>query len=220
MGWVDGDESSCPIKASNIVQLQRAVIGSLERNCYMQIESCVARYGICDRTTLEREMVAVCLKYETLRAVKDIIALSQWSTMKLVRDGENGSHSLIDLAPHILRDICAGVCTWVCLRGQELHHRGLLIASGEMRAESEEEHLELLRAVHYTEAATTLRNAVATATSHKDTEQMVAHLNKEVDSLKRFVNDHQSSLQENPVSPGQHSLVPKQDELEANLGRF
>jgi len=53
------------------------MVDYLELNCYMQIESCVMKHGIQEQASLREELLASHLEYETLRAVKDTIALSQ-----------------------------------------------------------------------------------------------------------------------------------------------
>lgn len=200
LGSIDGDKSSCPDKASTITQLQRAVVGYLELHCYMQIESCVMKHGIQERASLRGELLASHLEYETLRAVKDTIALSQWATTTQIQGQQPGSYSLIDLAPQITRDICAGVCMWMCLRGQVLQHRGLPhilssnITSNSKRGGEDGERVRNQHMANYAEAAITLRDVVASAKSHKDTERVVAGLNRHVNSLKEVIHAHQSCI--------------------------
>lgn len=68
------------------------------------------KHGIQEQASLRGELLASHLEYETLRAVKDTIALSQWATTTQIQGQQPGSYSLIDRAPQIMRDICAGVC--------------------------------------------------------------------------------------------------------------
>ena len=192
-GSLDGNGSSSSIRPGNVAQLQRTVVGFLELNCIMQIEDCVRTVGIQRQDSLEGEQLASLVESETLSAVKDTISLSRWAMTTRIPGQGPGSRSLIDFAPHISRDICAGVCTWLCLRGQALLRGHLpdpftyFAADGHPRSESDTQGIQAQRIVSYLEAIAALRDAVASATSHKDTGEVLARLDEHADPLKRAV---------------------------------
>jgi hypothetical protein len=174
-------------------QLRRAVLWVLEINCSLQIECCVSDYGIQDGRSLEAEVTAIRVEYESVRALNDMIDICRWMKQHEIRDRENKRHSLIDLAP-VLRNICAGMCFWSCQRGigfcrcglpsllQQSHLRGHTSGGGDKKR-----HINT-----YAESAQLLRDAVATATSHKDTAQVLERLDKQRDLLKAELSDIQT----------------------------
>lgn len=100
---------------------------------------------------------------------------------------------------------------WMCLRGQVLQHRGLPnilssnITSNSKRGGEDGERVRNQHMANYAEAAITLRDAVASAKSHKDTERVVAGLNRHVNSLKEVIHAHQSCIPH--ALHGQSSLI-------------
>ncbi|KAL6871215.1 hypothetical protein J3F83DRAFT_734622 [Trichoderma novae-zelandiae] len=159
----------------------------LEINCYMQIEDCVSQYGVQRGAPFEREMTALGVESEALRAVHDGMEIAQWmrqysatSTRGIVAR----NHSLVDLAPSIARDICAGLCFWICERGKKVLRHGspsTTIARSQNRQKEAEPGKQ--DANEHREAARQFRSAVATATSHRDTEQVLERLDKQIASF-------------------------------------
>ena len=180
-------------ETSQTILLHRTVLLFLEANLYMQIEDCVDRYGISLESTFEAEMVAHRVEYETLRVAHRVVEVSEWSRKYSVQGPDNTQHSLVDMAPSILRNICAGVCFWTCTHGKELLQARpgsmtrfkLLPSSGS--AESGETDVQD-RVRKYIEIAGTLRDVVATATSHKDTYKVLDRLDTQLHSLNETVN--------------------------------
>ncbi|KAL8829653.1 MAG: hypothetical protein Q9170_006071, partial [Blastenia crenularia] len=166
---VDIDVSSSSAPSSKRTRLQHAVLGFLELNCYMQIESNVTQNGV-KHDTLEGEILVLRVGYETLRAINRIAGTFQWEAVVQSQDQGTGWHSLVDLAPQIIRNICAGVCIWMCHRGQTVQH-----------AQNEEGNAEM---ANYAKIANKMRDAVASATSHKDTEAFVARLDEQIGLFK------------------------------------
>lgn len=171
------------------LQLRRAALWALELNCLLQIECCVSDYGIQDSRSLEAEMTATRVEYESVRALNDMTDICRWMKQHQVRDQDDKRHSLIDLAPFV-RNTCAGMCFWSCQRGIELCRRGtpnLLQFPNSWGPTStrgdginnKKRHID-----SYVETTQLLRDAVATATSHKDTAQVLERLDKQRALLK------------------------------------
>jgi len=190
--FVSGDEAPPDPSTTDslVIQLHRAVVWLLEINCYMQVENLVSEYGFQDAGTLRSEMVSHRVEYESLRAVDQAAELASWlGEYRTRRDGpDTTTHSLVDLAPSILRDICKGLCVWTCMRSKRL-----------LCAESSEEPrvrysagrkqttasalMKDPMATSYRKVARALRDAVATAVSHADTKEIVECLNGQISSL-------------------------------------
>lgn len=97
--------------------LQRLVLWTLETNCYLQIESCVDEFGLAS-SGLDTEIAALQIEKESLQAANDALKTVDWM------EGQPGESGLfikgrhpVDLSP-IVRQILAGVCTWLTIRGQ------------------------------------------------------------------------------------------------------
>ncbi len=167
-----------------VLQLHRAVVWLLEINCYMQIENSVSEHGIQGSDTLRSEMVPHRVEYESMRAVDEVAEMAEWLG-KLRECGEEGQeYSLVDLAPSIVRDICKGLCVWTCFRGKKLLREGELgggRGSTTTRVVGD-------RVAGYRRVAGLLRDAVATAVSHVDTEQIVGYLDGQILSLNEVVD--------------------------------
>jgi Fungal specific transcription factor domain len=179
-------------------QLHRAVLWALEINCLLQIECCVSQYGIHDSRSLEAEATAIRVEYESVRALKDMIAICRWMKQHEIRDQDEKRHSLIDLAPSALRNICAGMCFWSCQRGIEFCRRAppILLHFSSTRdrtsrrcagIDNKKRHINT-----YIETAQLLRDAVATATSHHDTAHVLERLDKQRALLKTELGDIQA----------------------------
>ena len=168
-------------------QLRRAVLWALEINCFLEVHSCVAAYGLQDGRGMEAEMAATRVEYESVRAMQDMFEICHWMNDNEIVDQDNRRHSLIDLAPFVLRNACAGLCFWSCQRGIEMCRRGpsSLLKSSHRRGHSsgsrdstekkgKEPHIQ-----SYVETAQVFRDSVATATSHQDTARVLDGLDKQ-----------------------------------------
>ncbi len=174
---------SSSAQSTHGTQLQQAVLRFLELNCYMQIESIVAQNGT-KQDALEGEILDLRVAHETLRAISDVVGAFDWETMVERQNRQSDLHSLFDLAPQLLRDICAGVCTWMCLRGRALQHgsQDATVCADRRKLAS------------YAKVARKMRSAVASATSHRDTEEVVARLDDQLGLFKDLVDPAQPCL--------------------------
>ncbi|EED13546.1 hypothetical protein TSTA_098020 [Talaromyces stipitatus ATCC 10500] len=172
-------------RAGKHALLHAAVLWLLELNCYMQIESCVTQY-------VGGEMITCRVGYETLRAVFDIVDISVWAKQDKNQDNELGQKSLVDLAPQMVRNICAGACFWICLRGKATFDGEVLnviqFHTIPGRRNREDMNLRKTTMENYLRAAKLLREAVATAISHKDTEQVLTHIDKPIALLEEDIH--------------------------------
>ncbi|PNP53677.1 hypothetical protein THARTR1_05801 [Trichoderma harzianum] len=182
-------------KTKFLQPLHCSILWLLEINCYMQIEDCVSQYGVQTGAPLEGEMMAVRVEFEALRAVHDGVEISRWMrqySASTTRGGITQSHSLIDLAPSIARDICAGLCFWTCGRGKKVFRHGSSgltnIRPRNRQQEAKNETEERKQDVNdYRDGAKEFRSAVATATSHRDTEYVLQRLDKQIASFEEVV---------------------------------
>lgn len=192
-----GDANNRASKKRIQFQLHRAVLWALEINYLMQIEDCVTRYGIQNSTSLEAEATALRVEHECVRALHDMIAICQWMKRHKIRDQDDKTHSLIDLAPIPLRNLCAGMCAWSYQRGIEFCRRPPpillltssttnLINTGCAGSDIWRQHIDT-----YNETARLLRDAVATATSHHDTAQILGRLDNQRALLETKLGDIQ-----------------------------
>ncbi|KAH8131532.1 hypothetical protein ACSS6W_001704 [Trichoderma asperelloides] len=172
-------------KTSFIQPLHCCLLWLLEINCYLQVEACVSRYGMRDGGPFEAEMAALHVELESLRAVKDGLEISQWVKQYSTTTGMGSgakSHSLIDLAP-FARDICAGQCFWISEHGKSLichpaaGQRGDIITNHRKKKDIDD----------YMKAAKEFRSAVATATSHRDTELVLERLDQQISSFAELL---------------------------------
>jgi hypothetical protein len=179
-------------KINFLQPLHCSILWFLEANCYMQVEACVSHYGVQNEAPFEAEMTALRVEFEALRAVQDGMEISQWiKQYSATMDGHataNG-HSLIDLAPSIARDICAGLCFWICERGKTVLRHGspsiTNIHPKNRQREAESEKDQRKKDVDdYMKTAKKLRSAVATATSHRDTKFVLERLDKQITSFE------------------------------------
>ncbi|KEF55098.1 uncharacterized protein A1O9_08751 [Exophiala aquamarina CBS 119918] len=188
-----GDSNANTLKKHS--QIHRAVLWALEINCLLQIEHCVSEYGIHDSRSLVAETTAICVEYESVKALNDMIDICRWMEQYEIRGQGERRHSLIDLAPSALRNICAGMCFWSCQRGIEFCRRDppILLHSSSNRdrtgrrcaqIEDKKRHIN-----SYAETAQILRDAVARATSHHDTAQVLERLDKQRALLQTELGD-------------------------------
>ncbi|KAI5460126.1 hypothetical protein BGZ63DRAFT_490464 [Mariannaea sp. PMI_226] len=179
------DSSTSTNQSGNQVQLHRAAVWLLDINCCMQIESYVTQYGFRNGSTLEAEMVALRVEHEALRAVHDAVEVAQWNSRSKTKGFGGGYHSLADLAPTIVRNAFAGTCFWTCVRGQELLERNVPSPMGLPRPiPGDASSLKQQRISDYLRVAETLRDAVVTAVSHKDTRQGVERVDEQLSAFK------------------------------------
>ncbi|KAJ5815505.1 hypothetical protein N7474_007282 [Penicillium riverlandense] len=177
--------------------LYRAVLWALELNCLMQIECCVSDYGIHDKRSLEAETTAIRVEYASVRALNDMVDICQWIKRQATLNQDDDRHSLVDLAPSVLRNACAGLCFWSCQRGIELCNRGtpsLLRSTHENNGDDRfNRHVQT-----YVEAAQLLRDTAAKASSHRDTAQILERLDKQLALLDSRLGElqdlHQTSV--------------------------
>lgn len=178
---------------NHLADLHRAVAWLLEINCYMQIENLVDQYGIQEAATISSEVVSHRVEYETLQAVDQVAGMSSWFTQIRLHGKGPNPHSLIDLAPSILRDVCKGLCVWTCLRAKKLlqqqrqesgSHGHCARYAGRHRATLPiKDHVVRDHVASYKGVASSLRDAVAAAVSHGDTGQIVAFLDEQIEAL-------------------------------------
>ncbi|KAL7937744.1 hypothetical protein V8C35DRAFT_187828 [Trichoderma chlorosporum] len=182
-------------KTKFLQPLHCSVLWLLEINCYMQIEDCVSQYGVQNGALLEGEMMALRVEFEAIRAVHDGVEISRWMrqySATATHSDAVRSHSLIDLAPSITRNLCAGLCFWICERGKKVLRHGspslTIIHPKNRQQEARNEKDQRKQDVSdYREAAKEFRSAVATATSHRDTECVLQRLDKQIASFEEAV---------------------------------
>ncbi|CAI6099526.1 unnamed protein product [Clonostachys chloroleuca] len=170
--------------------LRLAALRLLELNCYLQIDDCVSKFGLRSQNTLEGGIAALRVESETLRAAHGVLEVAQWAKDTRLRGSSGMSYSLIDAAPQMLRNICAGTLFRFCMRGQKpprLYSSYLKNNSAPKQSEEEEDGTITLNNQHaqnYLDAAKSLREAVATARSHQDSNGRLAQLNHQIDLLQ------------------------------------
>lgn len=171
------------------IQLQRCIVRLLEINCYMQIENLTDEYGICKQSNFDAEMAGFKIEYESLRAVRDGVDVCQWIARYESETSETGKHSLVDLAPNIVRNIFAGLCVWTSIRGKRLAGDSsisspFVIRTKGVREDGDDARKRMLW--EYVDTAKLLRGTAAKAVSHRDTEKRL----EGVDGfLKPFMDD-------------------------------
>ncbi|KAL1898501.1 hypothetical protein Sste5346_003405 [Sporothrix stenoceras] len=171
------------------IQLHRAVVWILEINCYLQIEDCVAEYGIYEDAkqktpSLDRETLALRVEAETVRQLRDSVEIAR-SILAYDKSSRKGTtFSLPDLGTSIVRDCCYGLSQWASFRGQEKLKYPPRAMQGRAAAASENESaIKHKIMATYLEAATVLRDAAATAVSHADTQAYIDNLDTRIDAL-------------------------------------
>ncbi|KAM0255976.1 hypothetical protein ACHAQJ_005280 [Trichoderma viride] len=174
--------------------LQALVTVNTKRNGVKprDVEDCISHYGVKNEVPFEAETTALRVEFESLRAVHDGMEISQWmqqysATTDLGTITE--SHFLIDLAPSIARDICAGLCFWICERGKTVLRHGspsiLNIHPKSRQREPKKEKDQRKKDVdEYMKTAKEFRSAVATATSHRDTKFVLERLDTQIASFE------------------------------------
>ena len=191
---------------TNVIHLHRAVIWILEINCFIQIEDCACEFGIYDPTasatatpSIEAEAIALRIEAETVCRLRDGVEIAR-SLLAYRPDPESsgsssprqGQYSLADLGKSVVRDCFHGLALWACRRGSQQLRRPMptMLESRRLPAESDGTATPVIserqrqRAASYVEAATVLRDVVATAVSHADTKPAVGVLNDKISALK------------------------------------
>ncbi|KAJ5117841.1 hypothetical protein N7476_006789 [Penicillium atrosanguineum] len=182
----DNDEGY-PTESQRHIQLHRAVLWALEINCLMQIESSVSEFGIKHSGDLRADISTARMKYESLRALNDISAICRWVDLHTIRDEDGKQHSLVDLAPLALRNICAGLCFWACQHGinsTQLSNTRALLGRRDSRINGQSHPMD-----DYMENAKLLRDTAAKATSHRDTEDILERLDKQIAMFKEELDN-------------------------------
>ncbi|KAH0494402.1 hypothetical protein TgHK011_001022 [Trichoderma gracile] len=177
---------SLAIVAREILQRKMFVLLIFASGEAAMIEDCVSQYGLQRGAPFEAELAALRIDLEALRAVHDGVEISQWMRQHSATSNRGvvaqpHFHSLVDLAPSIARNICAGLCFWICERGKQALGHGSPSATMARSQNRQKEAQPAKQDVNdYREAAQQLRSAVATATSHRDTEQVLDRLDKQI----------------------------------------
>ncbi|GFG24138.1 hypothetical protein IFM61606_04038 [Aspergillus udagawae] len=174
-------------RTGKYTHLYRGVLWALELHCRLMIEDCVSEFGIQDKTNLETEIVTRRVEYESLRALNEMVNICQWMKQHETHHEDPERRSLINLAPNILRNICAGMCYWSCQRGIDLCDSGpprLL----QCRHANDREEILKRKVRNYVEIAQLLRDAAATATSHRDTAHVLERIDKQRELLDSRLN--------------------------------
>lgn len=172
--------------------LRRAVLWALELHCFLQIEAIVADYGIKhdENSLLEADVLAARIEYESIRVLNGMASVCRWINQYEIEDdsGHNKRHSLVDLAPDILRNICAGMCYWSAQRGIELCQRGpseLLRVRHRSTEKDDGGDIRYQIVSTYIKTATLLRETAATAISHNQTKQVLERIDHQLGLVGR-----------------------------------
>ncbi|KAI1330169.1 hypothetical protein F5Y16DRAFT_47928 [Xylariaceae sp. FL0255] len=189
-----GEMSLRDTRERDCLSVHQAVTTFLELNCYMEIESCVINYGIQDPHSFENQILDLRVKFETLGTSHRILGVAQWMEKIKIDSGATRLStplSLMDFAPDLLRNMCVGAATWMCLKAEELRHQkpstldfwenrstAASVNSG-LTKDSVEQAISLLKSV------STLRNVAAKAKAHSDTQILVERLDLLIEPLKQ-----------------------------------
>ncbi|TGJ85757.1 hypothetical protein E0Z10_g3003 [Xylaria hypoxylon] len=188
-------------ETKDFLPIQKAVILLLELNCFMQLEACVLQYGIEDRSSAMGQIVDMRVKYETLRSAYKIVEVAQW--IEKVTTNQRmltftTTHAMTDLAPGVIRNICAGASNWISRKAKETFQstasEGLNPTIGipdSVFGVGNTAELLKEQARSWMDSSTTLRDIAATATSHRDTEHLIERLDLQLGSLKALVSAYE-----------------------------
>lgn len=184
----------------DFLPLHKAVVASLELNCFMQLEACVSQYGIEDRDSLLGQIVETQVRYESLQTAYRVVEVARWIEGLTFNERmltSKSTYLMADLAPVIIRNIFAGVSNWLSLKAKETlrstAEEGPRIAVERLDhvfGDKNSTRLSKDRGRSWVESLTTLRNIAATATSHRDTECMIQRLDQQLESLKGLTNTY------------------------------
>ncbi|KAI1753594.1 hypothetical protein F4782DRAFT_496939 [Xylaria castorea] len=180
--------------------LHKAIVALLELSCFMQLEACVSQYGIEDRDSLSGQIIVMRVRYESLQAAYKIVEVAQWIEKLTVGERmltSTSIYAMADLAPVVIRNICAGMSNWIFLTANETLQSTAEGGPELTVGRSDHEFSDKIsigssreRGRSWVESLTTLRNIVATSTSHRDTECMLERIDQQLESLKISVNIH------------------------------
>jgi hypothetical protein len=183
-------------KPSQAFLLQRNVLLFLEHNCYMQIKAWVSENGLEDFTSMDTIMLDHLIEYETLNMVATIVEASpQLRSEGIRRNTSEGviQYPLIDVAPSILRDICAGTSYWLSVQGQRLLDQPTMgdisVRAESQRASPSARSCVIQGTESFAARARTLMNTVAGAASHKDTSKLMERISGQLSSLEEMIED-------------------------------
>ncbi|KAJ5476945.1 hypothetical protein N7539_007089 [Penicillium diatomitis] len=163
------------------IHLHRAVLWALEINCLMHVECLVAEYGLHKSGTLVAEMTMTRVEYESLRALHDMVAICHWIDLHAIRDEDGVHHSLVDLAPLALRNVCAGLCSWTCQRG--INAAELSKARRHVESSRPGTRAQKHPVYAYLSDMRLLRDTAAKATSHRDTTALIERMDGQIAML-------------------------------------
>lgn len=157
-------------QADQHLSVQLAVLHLLRVNCYMQIENWVEEHGI-DAASMADQLTAPRVEYESLRVLNEGVEIAEW--MASCRFGE---FSVVDMAPNILRDICAGLGVWTCLHGRRDSATAIYRVHSGSGTDMVQMHLDI---------AGVFRSAAEGAVSHSDTESVLSRIDELVAALRK-----------------------------------
>ncbi|CAI7606584.1 unnamed protein product [Penicillium pancosmium] len=175
----DNDEDN-PAEMQRHIQLHRAVLWALEVNCLMQVECAVSDFGIRDSGKLRADITAARVKYECLRALNDTISICHWIDLHTLSDENGKQHSLVDLAPLALRNVCAGLCYWSCqnlrdINSTQISKTSALLDRRQVRTDGNNDKMD-----YRVQNAKLLRDTAAKAISHRDTADILERIDKQI----------------------------------------
>ncbi|KAI1305697.1 hypothetical protein F5Y03DRAFT_355601 [Xylaria venustula] len=172
--------------------LHKSIVALLELNCFMQIEACVSHYGIDEQNSPMGQIVDMRVKYETLQAAYKIVEVARWID-KLTISQKISTPAMADLAPGIIRNVCAGASSWISQQAEDTFHLtrndrlNPPITKQNVSGNGDNEELSRQRVRSWVESLTILRDITATAISHRDTEHLVSRLDQKLGSLKALI---------------------------------
>jgi hypothetical protein len=171
------------------IQLHRAVLWALEINCLMQVECAVSDFGIRDSGRLRADITAARVKYECLRALNDTISICHWIDLHTLSNEDGKQHSLVDLAPLALRNVCAGLCYWSCQHLNDSNSTRIsktpaLLDRMEARPDDQNHKMD-----DRIQNAKLLRDTAAKAISHRDTADILERIDKQIAIFEEKLNN-------------------------------
>ncbi|KAI1425875.1 hypothetical protein F5Y12DRAFT_745034 [Xylaria sp. FL1777] len=180
--------------------IYKVIMTLLELSCFLQLEEIVSEHGIEECGSPMGHIVEMRIKYETLQAVYNIVEVAQWIeelTASQTITNSAATHVMADLAPGVIRNVCAGASNWIYQQAKELFHlarnerlNSTMEKSDCVTGNGKAAGLSGERAKGWMESLTTLRDIAATATSHRDTERMIKQMDQQLESLEALANTH------------------------------
>ncbi|KAJ6088739.1 hypothetical protein N7486_010000 [Penicillium sp. IBT 16267x] len=179
----------------------------LKSDCYLQIESCISDYGILSEFPTEKELAKAHVQSQCLNLVKLHVVRAEDINQPLY--ARSIRRPLVDLSPSILRNMCAGMCTWISLQAKDSLPSDLLQSlqldlylktsaearygfnnhkrrtwDRDERCKMSESSPEMRKYVHMAKG---LRRTVEAASSHSDTAQILERLDALIGAVDRIV---------------------------------